>query len=209
MASSCACCARGAPPLGANSRLLGFPQPAKQIDGVPNAPAHAGHQHQMGCCPNEGIGFSCFFVCFWWFCLLYCCFSLPLCATFFFSELEAKHCLVLLQSWLVWHYGIPLALGVSRDLSGILLFPRWGKHRAKKGAKEVPSIVANDKWALTIDVALMANGQVVPPQVIFESTADRGVPKHTLQEFDPLAALAEPVRNRSLPLLANAVSRGV
>ena len=61
----------------------------------------------------------------------------------------------------------------SRDQSGILLFPRRGKHRAEKGAKEVPGIAADDKRALTIDFALTADGQVVPPQVIFEGTTDR------------------------------------
>ena len=124
--------------------------------------------------PMTGIGFWVFFVRFRPFCLFlffFCCLHVPFC---FADELEAKHRLVLLRlAWLVWHHGIPPALVASRDQSGILLFPRRGKRRAKKGARQVPGISANDKRALTIDFALTADGQVVPPQVIFEGTTDR------------------------------------
>ena len=73
------------------------------------------------------------------------------------------------------------ALVASWDQSGILLFPRRGKRRAEKGATEVPGIAADDKRALTIDFALTADGQVVPPQVIFEGTTDRC---HPADAFD-------------------------
>ena len=48
-----ACSAGGVPPFGADSRLSSFPQLAQPIDGTPDAIAHAGHQHQVGCCPND------------------------------------------------------------------------------------------------------------------------------------------------------------
>ena len=81
------------------------------------------------------------------------------------DEVEAKHRLVLLRlAWLVWHYAIPPSLVASRDQSGVMIFPQRSKRRADKGSKQVPGIEANDKRAVTIEFAITADGQVIPPQ---------------------------------------------
>ena len=83
------------------------------------------------------------------------------------DEVEAKHRLGLLRlAWLVWHCAIAPSLVASRDQSGVMIFPRRCKRRADKGSKQAPGIEADDKRAVTIDFAITADGQVIPPQVL-------------------------------------------
>jgi len=64
-------------------------------------------------------------------------------------------------------------LVVSRNQSGVSLFPRRNRRRADKWAKDVPGHGADETRQITIDFAISTSSKISPPQVIFEGTTER------------------------------------
>ena len=93
-----------------------------------------------------------------------------------------QHRLVLLRlAYLVDRYDVPRLMVVSRDQSGLHLFPRQGIGRAEKGSQCVDGIGNDDKRMMTIDYSISAAGDVLPPQVIFEGLTERSLPSNAAE----------------------------
>jgi hypothetical protein len=108
-------------------------------------------------------------------------------------EMQVDH-LAYRAAFLVHSYGIPAALAVNMDQTGMHLVPTGGSRTyEKKGRKEIAVTGTEDKRQITIVVSSAADGTTLPPQLIFPGKTARSLPAGPAVQ---LAKLAGPFMRR-------------
>src|ERR1700728_5034111 len=80
-------------------------------------------------------------------------------------------------------YKVHLSLIINMDQTGVHLAPVDNRTYESRGAKDVRLIGAEDKRQITVCIASSLDGDMLPPQLIFQGT--------TVQCHPPLTAAAE------------------
>ena len=97
------------------------------------------------------------------------------------DEAVRQHRIVLLRiAYVADYYDIPQSMVVSRDQSGLNIYPRRGVRRAARGSTHVPAHGHDDKRMVTIDYAISASGVALNPQVVVKGQQEHALGGHTV-----------------------------